>query len=180
VGESPPRWVRRLVSLGSIATVGLVVLVILALAFWPSWSSVGRAVIVGFALAGILTVLVTVALLNRYKRSQGGVTLHSQAGSQPVMGPTREEARQVLEEEVARLRRLSYEDLLRRRDKPFVKEVPGSSGVTYSMEIGVWWDRKRDLRVRVFVIPWWGWEFWIPKDLIGDFIMAPDGSFVGE
>jgi hypothetical protein len=83
VGESPPLWVRRLVGLGSIVTVGLVVLVILALAFWQSWSSVGRAVFVGFAVAGIFTVLVTVALLSRYKTSQGGVNPNSQAGSQP-------------------------------------------------------------------------------------------------
>lgn len=83
-------------------------------------------------------------------------------------------------EEVARLRRLSYEDLLKLRDKPFVKEVRGRSGYTYTMEIEVWWDRKRDLRVRVSVNTWWGWGVIQPKDLMSDFIMAPDGSFVGE
>jgi hypothetical protein len=96
--------------------------------------------------------------------------------------PTREEAQRVLQQEIDTLRRFSYEELLGLRTKPFVKEVQDTSGITYSMEINVFWDSKRDgdLRVMVFVIPWGKWQFRIPRDLTDDFIMAPDGSFVGE
>lgn len=83
--------------------------------------------------------------------------------------------------EEARLRRLSYENL-KNLESPLVKELVGESGNTYEMEIQTFWDdrRKKSLRVMITVDPWWGRGWLIPKELTTDFIMAPDGSFIGE
>lgn len=96
------------------------------------------------------------------------------------MEPTNEEAQQVLREEMARLRNLPYKELLELLDKPVVKESQGPSGYTYSLEVEALRDRGEDLRVMAFVIPWDKRKVRIPRDLTADFIMAPDGSFVGE
>lgn len=97
------------------------------------------------------------------------------------MKPSLEEARRLIEEEVAKLRRLSYDELWRFQET-VVKEVRGPSGYEYSMEIEAWGDqkRKRTLRVLVSVHAWWGRGTVQPQELMEDFIMAPDGSFVGE
>jgi hypothetical protein len=96
------------------------------------------------------------------------------------VAPTVEEARLLIQEEETRLRRLSYDEL--RNLGTVVKDVRGPSGYSYNMEIESFWDSNRDktLRVIVSVFPWWGWGIVQPRELTTDFIMAPDGSFVGE
>jgi hypothetical protein len=103
------------------------------------------------------------------------------------------EARQVLAHEVARLRTLSYEELAsriprqRRRDLflevgedgAITKEVVGESGAVYQVETQVFWDYKPDRDIRVWVsIDDGGASAFAPMN--DSFILAPDGSFVGE
>ena len=58
-------------------------------------------------------------------------------------------------------------------------EVDGSSGRWYQIETSVFWDGAKDRDLRVIVsIDDGGWRAFAP--MTDDFIMAPDGSFVGE
>jgi hypothetical protein len=97
------------------------------------------------------------------------------------MGRSVEEARRLLFDEEGSLRQLSYDEL-QRLDTPIVRELVGESGSTYEIEIETFWDdrRKKTLRVLLHIEPWWGWGWLIPKKLTTDFIIAPNGSFVGE
>ena len=105
------------------------------------------------------------------------------------------EARRVLADEVGRLRGLSYAELsgripahprrvlgiIRVLEEPEVEtcEVTAESGTTYQLESQVLWDGKAggDIRVLVAVDDGGVSAF---KPLTDDFILAPDGSFVGE
>jgi hypothetical protein len=88
------------------------------------------------------------------------------------------EARQLLAAKLAELRQLSYGDLLRYRE-PVCVEVTGPSGVVYQVEVEAFWDdrKRRDLRVLASIDDG-GWRAFSP--LCDDFIIATDGSFVGE
>ena len=88
------------------------------------------------------------------------------------------EARQLLAAKLAELRQLSYGDLLRYRE-PVCVEVAGPSGVVYQVEVEAFWDdrKRRDLRVLASIDDG-GWRAFSP--LCDDFIVATDGSFVGE
>jgi hypothetical protein len=58
-------------------------------------------------------------------------------------------------------------------------EVAGPSGAIYQLEVQAFWDDKRSRHLRVLAsIDDGGWSAFIP--LTDDFIIAPDGSFVGE
>jgi hypothetical protein len=83
--------------------------------------------------------------------------------------------------QIARLRAMTYPELLALRDSPQHFEVPVDDGrFVLHGEFEVLWDdpRKRAGAVRVIVAIW--------NDAGGrplasdDFIRAPDGSFVGE
>ncbi len=104
------------------------------------------------------------------------------------------EAGRLLDEEVARLRALSYGELrsripdTRRRvlfvevvgeDQATTRDVVGESGVVYQLETQVFWDGKagEDIRVAVSIDDGGLSAFW-PRS--GDFIMARDGRFVDE
>jgi hypothetical protein len=88
------------------------------------------------------------------------------------------EARQLLAAKVAELRRLPYGELLGYRE-PVCVEITGPSGGGYQLEVEAFWDdRKRgDLRV-LASIDGGGWRALLP--LCDGFIIAADGSFVGE
>ena len=92
----------------------------------------------------------------------------------------KEEARQILGEEVAKLRQRSYDDLrdsLLRGSQTF--EVVGPSGTDYQVEIDAVWDSKKDGPLRVFaLIDDGGIRSLAPMS--DSFIVAPDGSFLGE
>lgn len=90
----------------------------------------------------------------------------------------RAEERQVLAQEVERWRRSSYADLRARwLDAPDAYEATAASGRTHQVEVEAFWDDQRtspgNLRVVVAV----GSGFSPPS---ASFIVAPDGSFVGE
>ena len=58
-------------------------------------------------------------------------------------------------------------------------EAVGRSGARYQLEVNVVWDERPGGNIRVLgAIDGGGWRAFVP--LPGDFIVAPDGSFVGE
>jgi hypothetical protein len=106
----------------------------------------------------------------------------------------RSEAREILAREIEELRRRSYAELrsriprVRRRilfielvDEPESEthEVTGQSGTVYQVQTEVFWDGKpeRDIRVTAMIDDGGAAAL---KPMADDFIIAPDGSFVGE
>lgn len=91
------------------------------------------------------------------------------------------EARGVLDKRVAELRLQPYFDLKAAwLGQPDCEQVQGPSGVEYQIEIGALWDDRqaRTLRIVVSVDDGRGWRAFSP--LADSYIVAPDGSFVGE
>jgi hypothetical protein len=90
---------------------------------------------------------------------------------------SRQEARDILARRVAQLRQESYESLKATwLGRPDGEQVSGDSGKEYTVEVEAFWDDPRDpgnLRVVVSV----GSSIMPPTD---GFIVAPDGTFVGE
>jgi hypothetical protein len=87
------------------------------------------------------------------------------------------EAREWVSAEIARLRGMSYEDLVREESQPEHRHMRTAEGKPLILETQVFWDdaRKRDLRVMV--------DVWDPAKRVSfesiakdDFIRAPDGS----
>ncbi|MDT5123071.1 MAG: hypothetical protein QOC96_2553 [Acidobacteriota bacterium] len=90
------------------------------------------------------------------------------------------EAQLVLAQELSHYRNYSYTKLLSLIDDSKTFERTSPSGIKYQIEIQVFFDdikAKRDLRV-LGAIDGGGISAFSP--LCDDFIMAPDGSFVGE
>jgi hypothetical protein len=89
------------------------------------------------------------------------------------------EAKEILAQQISRLRALEYSELCRLIKDPEQLEVTSESGAWYQLEIQAWWDDKSEHNLRVLVsIDDGGWRAIVP--LTDDFIIAPDGSFVGE
>jgi hypothetical protein len=77
------------------------------------------------------------------------------------------------------LRQRSYADLVSWIGHPQTKQLCGEDGKQYQLEAQVYWDGKKGGDLRVMVVgDDGGWRAFMP--LSDDFIMAPDGSFVGE
>ena len=87
----------------------------------------------------------------------------------------------ILARELGTLRQSGYPYCLAIKDKPQHFQVPGDSGTVYHVELWAIWDdghgRSKNLRVLVSVC---GWGMSCFSPLTRDFIIAPDGSFVGE
>ena len=93
----------------------------------------------------------------------------------------KEEAASILQERLDHFRKRSYEELKEMVEARVYKteEAVGTSGHNYEIEIQAFWDSKPDGPIRVRgSIDDGGWSAFCP--LTSDFIMAPDGSFVGE
>ena len=90
-----------------------------------------------------------------------------------------EEAQAILERELAGYRSRSYSELLSLIGHCETVERPSPSGVTYQVEVQVFFDdeSERSLRIAGAIDDGGRRAF---KPLCDDFIMAPDGSFVGE
>jgi hypothetical protein len=91
-----------------------------------------------------------------------------------------EEAKKLLSNKLSEYRKLSYKQLVNKIDQRSDRfEVAGESGVIYQIVIRAVWDDKQDKDVRILgSIDDGGWRSFSP---LGDsFIVAPDGSFVGE
>lgn len=92
---------------------------------------------------------------------------------------SRETARIIAERRLQELRQLPYQELAKLVDRSSTAEVNGPDGVKYQIEVQAFWDSKKggDIRVIVAVD---GGEVSAFRPLNDSFIMAPDGSFVGE
>ncbi|MDR4494965.1 MAG: hypothetical protein AB7P17_12440 [Nitrospirales bacterium] len=89
------------------------------------------------------------------------------------------EAATLLKDHLARYRLRPYSDLVTLLGKPQVAELRGASGVTYQLEVEVHWDARPGGALRVLgSINDGGWRAF--KPLCDDFILGPDGRFVGE
>ena len=90
------------------------------------------------------------------------------------------EARELLALELNNWRRKAYSELSTQLGAgPFVAEVSGKSGASYQIEIECHWDGKPNGDIRVLgAIDDGGLRAFAP--LTDDFIMTPDGKFVGE
>jgi hypothetical protein len=91
----------------------------------------------------------------------------------------RAQAAELADAFLAELRKLSYGQCRELMRGAPAKEVVGSGGKTYQLRAEAFWDSKPDRNIRVSVTASWGGlsDF---KPLLRDFIIAPDGSFVGE
>jgi hypothetical protein len=89
----------------------------------------------------------------------------------------REVARALIDQELGRLKRTSYQELLKLLTKPSTTVLKGPDGVTYQLETQAVWDSKPAGNVRVIVAVDDGRFFSALKPLTGGFIISPDGSF---
>jgi hypothetical protein len=92
------------------------------------------------------------------------------------------EARSILGQRIAELRRESYDSLKAKwLDQPDCEQITGDSGARYQVEIQAFWDDHHEpegnLRVSASIDDG-GWRALFP--LVEDFIVAPDGSLIGE
>lgn len=89
------------------------------------------------------------------------------------------EALAVLRRQSERYRGRTYAELLSLLDEAVSFEVVGPGGTAYQVEIDAVWDGEPGKDLRVFGrIDDGGWRAFAP--LTDDFIISPDGSFVGE
>jgi hypothetical protein len=89
------------------------------------------------------------------------------------------EARELLAAKMVELRRLPYAGLLRFFEVEAV-ELTGESGAVYQVEVEAYWDDRRRGHVLVMaaIDDGRGWRAFVP--MTDAFIVAPDGSFIGE
>lgn len=91
----------------------------------------------------------------------------------------RDEAFALADEVLADLRKLSYDECRQLMNASSTREVRGRDGKAYQVEIQTFWDGGKDGNVRVMVAVSDG-GFRDFKPWCRAFIIAPDGSFVGE
>jgi hypothetical protein len=89
------------------------------------------------------------------------------------------EAQRILKERLAKLRLLSYRELVGRIDSVFNEEITRDSERTWQLEFEVAWDDEPDGNVRVTgLLDDGGLRDFVP--LTESFVKAPTGEFVGE
>jgi hypothetical protein len=97
------------------------------------------------------------------------------------VGVNEQEATRLADELLAELRAEDFESLERRIGEPEWRQIDGTDAVTYRAQVQTFWDdvrERRNLRVMVAVDD--GSRGFIVRPITRDFIVAPDGSFVGE
>jgi hypothetical protein len=101
-------------------------------------------------------------------------------GSHAARCPPVDKLEAVLAAESRKLRSCSYSELVERLlDRQESLVVAAASGVGYQIEFQAFWDDASSGNLRVLgAIDDGGWRAFAP--LSEDFIVAPDGSFVGE
>lgn len=91
----------------------------------------------------------------------------------------KQEAKRILDDEKHQLRMRPFSELSRLVSAPKTVEIRGDSGVLYQLETEAVWDDKTEGHLRVIVsIDDGGWRALSP--MTDSFIVAPDGSFIGE
>ena len=90
------------------------------------------------------------------------------------------EARGIALAQIDDLRRMRWGELRDRYlDKPETVEVRGATGTIYQVQTQAFWDSRKDGDLRIIVaVDDGGWRAFVL--LSEDFVLAPDGSFVGE
>jgi hypothetical protein len=91
------------------------------------------------------------------------------------------EAQELLAEHLAPYRAKAYSELAGQVGVVIAFETKGPSGIDYNVEIMIMWDSPRertDVRVLAAVDDQ-RWPAWF-RPMSDSFILAPDGSFVGE
>jgi hypothetical protein len=84
-------------------------------------------------------------------------------------------ARILIDEELARMQKASYQELLKSMDQTLCKRSKGPDGQNYQIETQVFWDGKKGGNIRVMVSVDDGGLAAAIKPLCGDFIISPDG-----
>jgi hypothetical protein len=91
----------------------------------------------------------------------------------------RAEAKRILARELEGYRGRSYRELLRLLEVQDTREVSGPGGTLYQLEFQALWDDRGKGHLRVMgAIDDGGWRVFLP--LTDDFIIGPDGRFIGE
>ena len=92
---------------------------------------------------------------------------------------SREVAQVVIDDKLRDLRKASYLELVKRMKHPVSEFVVGPDGEKYQLETQVFWDSAQggNIRVRVGAD---GRGVGAFRPMIGDFILSPEGSFIGE
>jgi len=91
----------------------------------------------------------------------------------------KQEAQILLKECLAGYRKYSYAELQTHLGVIDTCQVNGESGKQYQIEVQVLWDDDHQQNIRVMgAVDDGGWRAFLP--LTDSFIMAQDGSFVGE
>ncbi len=91
----------------------------------------------------------------------------------------KEEARKVVEKELNRYRKLPYQELLKNLNNSEGCEVKTENGEIYQIEVEVFYDDFKKKSIRVMgSASYNAWTDFSP--ICSDFIMATDGSFIGE
>ena len=89
----------------------------------------------------------------------------------------------LLKNEVDQLRKLSYQELEKKVDKVEVIDYGESSDIEnfYQTEVQVFYDDKKSKDIRVCVEVIIGCAKMFPsKEFMDDFILSPEGKFIGE
>ena len=89
------------------------------------------------------------------------------------------EAVALVDREIERLRSLSYVELQRYLE-PHVETRKAPAGTEYELDVQAVWDDKKAKTLRVMIFVSERGRASLMDSSVDDFIMAPDGSFVGE
>ena len=91
----------------------------------------------------------------------------------------RTEASELLHDHLSSWKSRSYQELVDQVGESHQNTVKGASGTDYQVDVQVVWDGDVHGNIRVIgSIDDGGWRAFVP--LTDAFILAPDGSFVGE
>jgi len=93
-----------------------------------------------------------------------------------------DEAREILRDVIKDIKKETYDEIKKYFGSKGVctRVIEGHSGKKYNVEIQAFWDHKPGMNIRVFIsIDDGGWQR-IICPITDDFIIAPDGSFIGE
>ncbi len=89
------------------------------------------------------------------------------------------EAASIIESELAQYKKLSYEDLVRKIGEQETFERINETGENYQIEIDFFFDDEKEKTLRVTGMI--SYSFWTDfSPVCSDFIIAPDGKFIGE
>ncbi|MGD8822297.1 MAG: hypothetical protein PVG63_04275 [Anaerolineales bacterium] len=94
----------------------------------------------------------------------------------------KQEAQKILDAQARRFGQMAFRELVALIKSPAIERVQGETGTVYQIEVQAFWDHPRrpgeNLRVLISIDDGGLLSSLFPLSI--DFIMAPDGSLVGE